>query len=378
MLLAILLGLPMVSALANATPPTLSVSDTSTYLVGGSAAVVAPTLVISDDDNELIDGASVAITTNFDSSTDFLGISGTLSGVTSSYDIGTGVMTFSGTAPVSTYQDALRQVTFYTTGSPVANARTVQFSLGSSLANPDGGHFYEFISSSGIPWDTARDAAAAQFLFGLQGYLATVTSASESSFISGKVSGNGWIGASDAAVEGDWSWVTGPEAGLQFWAGAAAGSPVGGQYNNWDPGAEPNNAGGENYAHIIGNPALGADKLGRWNDLPISVASGSYAPLGYLVEYGGTTGDPMLTITDNATVNVVYSPAINTVSPGSGPTAGGTSVTINGANLSSATSVTFGGVSVPITSNSSTAIVVTVPAHAAGQVDVVVTTSTGT
>src|SRR5215213_1910977 len=159
MLLAILLGLPMVSALAAGTPPSLSVSDTSNYSVGGAAAVVAATLAISDDDDENIDGARVAITTNFSSSTDRLGISGqgtttsgTVSGLTWSYGTGTGVLTLSGTAAVSTYQAALRQVTFYSTGSPAANARTVQFSLGSSLSNPANNHFYEFITSPGITW----------------------------------------------------------------------------------------------------------------------------------------------------------------------------------------------------------------------------------
>jgi hypothetical protein len=112
---------------------------------------------------------------------------------------------------------------------------------------------------------------------------------------------------------------------------------------------------------------------GQWNDY------GNTTPVnGYVVEYGGSAGDPTLNITGNATVNVVYTPAINNITPSNGPTAGGTSVTIGGSNLAGATSVTFGGVSVPISSNTATSIVVTVPAHVAGQVDVVVTTGTGT
>jgi len=59
--------------------------------------------------------------------------------------------------------------------------------------------------------------------YGLRGYLATITSQVENDFIKGKTKGVGWIGASDAAVEGDWRWVTGPEGledggkGLLFW-----------------------------------------------------------------------------------------------------------------------------------------------------------------
>ena len=64
------------------------------------------------------------------------------------------------------------------------------------------------------------------------------------------------------------------------------------------------------------------------------------------------------------------------VPPGN-PWTGGQSVTINGTNLSGATSVTFGGTAGAITSNTATTIVVTTPAHGIGAVDVVVTTPGG-
>jgi hypothetical protein len=38
-----------------------------------------------------------------------------------------------------------------------------------------------------------------------------------------------WIGASDAAVEGDWRWLD----GTLFWRGASTGVPQGGLYNAW-------------------------------------------------------------------------------------------------------------------------------------------------
>ena len=70
-------------------------------------------------------------------------------------------------------------------------------------------------------------------------------------------------------------------------------------------------------------------------------------------------------------------PVITDISPCFGPTAGGTSVTISGANLSGATSVAFGGTAGTITSNSATSIVVTSPAKSAGLTDVSVTTTAG-
>ena len=63
--------------------------------------------------------------------------------------------------------------------------------------------------------------------------------------------------------------------------------------------------------------------------------------------------------------------------PDGWPTAGGTSVTINGANLSSASAVNFGATPGIITAESATAITATSPAESAGTVDVTVTTPGG-
>ena len=71
------------------------------------------------------------------------------------------------------------------------------------------------------------------------------------------------------------------------------------------------------------------------------------------------------------------SPVVSGVSPNSGPPAGGTSVTISGLNLASATSVTFGGASAAITADSATQITATSP-PGTGTVDVRVTTGSGT
>jgi len=64
--------------------------------------------------------------------------------------------------------------------------------------------------------------------------------------------------------------------------------------------------------------------------------------------------------------------------PSSGPTAGGTAVTITGTNLSGATSVSFGSSSGIVTADSATSITATAPAEAAATVDVTVTTPGGT
>jgi hypothetical protein len=69
-------------------------------------------------------------------------------------------------------------------------------------------------------------------------------------------------------------------------------------------------------------------------------------------------------------------PTLTSISPSSGPAAGGTSVTINGSNFTGST-VTFGLAPASITSNTGNRMVVTSPAGT-GTVDVIVTNAGGT
>ena len=140
------------------------------------------------------------------------------------------------------------------------------------------GNFYTNTTDF-VPWNVARDNAEAAGLNGvpeITGHLATITSQEENDIVEGLLTATSWLGGSDDEVEGVWRWVTGPEAGQQFWQGLAGGSAVGGSYENWAPG-EPNQFFGpgnpENFAH------LRAD--GLWNDLP----NGNN--LNYIIEWGG-------------------------------------------------------------------------------------------
>ncbi|MCL6644456.1 MAG: IPT/TIG domain-containing protein [Dehalococcoidia bacterium] len=93
------------------------------------------------------------------------------------------------------------------------------------------------------------------------------------------------------------------------------------------------------------------------------------------------TGGAVLGSQSTATLLVSDStiiPVITSVVPGAGPVTGGQTVTINGQNFTGATSVTFGGT--PCTSFtvvSATQITCVTPPHAAGVVEVVVTTPVG-
>ena len=84
-------------------------------------------------------------------------------------------------------------------------------------------------------------------------------------------------------------------------------------------------------------------------------------------------------VSGSASVSVrAKPPSIAAVSPSAGPMAGGTSVTITGADFAAGASVQFGGAAATsVNVASATSIVATTPAFAAGVVDVVVTNSDG-
>ena len=179
---------------------------------------------------------------------------------------------------------------------------------GPATASPATGHYYEFVDGN-VCWDAAKLNASGMSYNGLQGYLATITSADETAVVNGVKVGNYWIGASDEDVEGEWRWKTGPEAGQLFYVGngSTGGSTVPGMYSNWSQG-EPNDfsnqfrPGGEDYGHIYGTS-------GFWNDL--SNCAGGAVAGGYIVEYGGLEQcTPTLFAVGTVTVNVGTAPAV--------------------------------------------------------------------
>ncbi len=149
-----------------------------------------------------------------------------------------------------------------------ACAVPMQWAIGSG----GNGHYYDIIFE-GVDWNTARANASASSYLGMSGYLATITSAAENSFILSTfdplTDSYGWIGGNDVAVEGMWRWADGPEAGIQFSQGTIATPPF--NYVNW-AAAEPDNAGGvENWAVFqFGNSASVPN--GKWGDDPLNGA----------------------------------------------------------------------------------------------------------
>ncbi|MFI2186664.1 IPT/TIG domain-containing protein [Streptomyces sioyaensis] len=87
----------------------------------------------------------------------------------------------------------------------------------------------------------------------------------------------------------------------------------------------------------------------------------------------GGTSNPLV-----YTYTAVSAPALSGLSPTSGPASGGNTVTLNGTNLSGATSVKFGANSATILTNTATQITVSAPAGPPSSVGVTVTTAGGT
>jgi hypothetical protein len=135
------------------------------------------------------------------------------------------------------------------------------------------GHAYEFVSSPGITWSSARALAESQTYLGVRGHLAAVASSQENAFVRGLVNIPGvtqaWLGAYQpnplSPPASGWVWTT--------------GEPF--VFTNWAPG-EPNDAGGDEHEASmfggLGGPA------GRWND---EANPGNVS--GFVVEFSGTT-----------------------------------------------------------------------------------------
>ena len=106
--------------------PVVTAGGTLAWENGDGAKPIDGALTVSDVDSPMLIGGTVTITQGHDAN-DVLGFT-TQNGISGSYNAGTGVLTLTGTATVEHYEDALRSVTFNTSGSPPSGAnREVTF-----------------------------------------------------------------------------------------------------------------------------------------------------------------------------------------------------------------------------------------------------------
>ena len=160
--------------------------------------------------------------------------------------------------------------------------------------NPINGHFYKPVTT-GDTYTGARAASLLTTFKGQTGYLVTITSATENSFIFTNVpQQNIWFAATDEVVDGRWVIDAGPEKGtvMKTSNGQTAGN-IAGVYNNW-AGGEPNGSNhSEDYAVTNWNGQS------TWNDLSNNWTNP------YIIEYGTWSNPDSQTFTNFYSANVI-------------------------------------------------------------------------
>ena len=275
--------------------PELSANESQFYCPRSEQPIVT-NFTIQNNGEDSAKAIYIQISSGYDRNRDQLIFKGDANKINSSWSINEAKLTLTGIGgvdiPYLDLVEAVKSVSFYSS-SPNPNIdKSISISLGNANYLPSNGHYYQFISDLNITWTEAKTAAENKNYYGIKGYLVTITSSDESQLAGELSAGAGWIGGTDEEEEGVWKWASGPEKGTVFWNGNINGSTPNFAYWNNN---EPNNCcQGEDYAHITDN-SIGIS--GSWNDLPNQTqSSGAYQAKGYLVEYGGMPGDPILKI----------------------------------------------------------------------------------
>lgn len=288
------------------TPPTITAEGDQYYCPLSEINIATDFNIIDVDDN--VEAVYIQISIGYVNGEDKLTLNGSHPNITlTPFNTSEGklILTRNTSATIEDLANAVKDVVFESSSPTPSGEKHFSFTVSEANYLPSTGHYYEYIEDIGITWTDAKVAAETRNYYGLQGYLATITSPEEAQLSGEQAGGAGWIGGSDAETEETWKWVTGPEAGTVFWNGGINGSSP--NYANWNAN-EPNQAGNEDYAHVT---APGVGNPGSWNDLSnIGNDFGDYQPKGYIVEYGGMPGDPTLDLSASTKITI---PSINSI-----------------------------------------------------------------
>lgn len=300
---------------------------TAAQVSKSTAVALVPAAVITDRGTGLV-GIRVKIspsTLKAGDTLSFASSAATGSIAASTYANGTLDLSSASATPAQ-WQAALRSVKINTT-STNTTARSFEVILKPfKNFSYDSQHAFVNYPQTGAhtTWTQAKAIAEASYLGTMPGYLPTLYSeeenavALEASVDSSSNHQKFWLGASDAASNYTWKWVTGPESGEQFcfedwfWHGC---SPTSGRYNNWQVGSlipllftKPNN--GSNYGAMLPS--------GVWDDAPHdwNLLGGNVNNV--VVEFGSQRiGDPSYNVAATGTTAIdITAPSVHLVSDG--------------------------------------------------------------
>ena len=300
--LVLLINLLSVHTVANASTPAITIG-TSTF---GAGTATNANITLSGFDESL----EYQVTVKFvNTGTDVDVTNGTLSATQGSTSLISGYSSYSSSklgfkGTYSAIATALSTVTW----NPTSASGDISLRIGIGTApgtnqyyDANSGHYYQYVSTS-ANWTNARTNAENLTLFGLTGYLAEITSTAENNFIARETTAtNTWIGATDAASEGTWIWDGATTLGGTKNKPTGSGSDAGrsASFHSWASG-EPNDWGGGEDCAVTN----WSGSRGMWNDLP---CSGSY---GYLVEFGGRSGETSTSVSTTKTETVTAREAV--------------------------------------------------------------------
>lgn len=121
----------------NVPPVIAGITTATSYPENGAPLPVQPSLTLTDPDNTELEGATVTITSNLQAAEDVLSFTA-VPGISGAYSAATGVLSFTGTASLTSYQTLLRSVSYVNSSdNPASTARVIRYRVfdGLDLSN---------------------------------------------------------------------------------------------------------------------------------------------------------------------------------------------------------------------------------------------------
>ena len=182
----------VISSFGQNQPPILTGNGNQSYCPGTSLPVVE-TISIIDPDDTTTSAVYIQISNGYVNGEDILVLTGVHPNIVATWDALQGELSLIGPATYTEFEAAILATEFSSSNTSPSGIRQFSTTVGEANFLPETGHYYEFITSQGISWSASEVGASNRSYFGLQGYLATLTSQEEADFSGEQASGFGWL-----------------------------------------------------------------------------------------------------------------------------------------------------------------------------------------